>query len=306
MILDFVQHPDTGFNYIVPRNQVALTFPSERRSGTIPVPGANGGFDPYGRGPLPRAVGEITYRFRVTPHDDRQSFTEARDAFVRSVSHGKRQTLGFITDAGDYRVVQAKILRKPLQVDINAPFWADFEVAWEVTDPILAAPNPPGVVTWGPQQHWGDPGLKWGANPYSYALAVASVSINIDNATTGATAETTDMKFALSGPFGPAPDGGGNLINGTYIEFRCLETGMAFGFLGTLGAGESAMIDLGGRSVTKNGQPAFGSIFRPAGQPVYLSFAPNVTNTLVVTVIGTARTPLSGRLVLTWLPKYEP
>jgi hypothetical protein len=103
---------------------------------------------------LPRAVGEITYRFRVTPHDDRQSFTEARDAFVRSVSHGKRQTLGFITDAGDYRVVQAKILRKPLQVDINAPFWADFEVAWEVTDPILAAPNPPGVVTWGPQQHW--------------------------------------------------------------------------------------------------------------------------------------------------------
>lgn len=297
MILDYTTNPLTKVKYTFPRTQIALNVPNERRNPVFVVPGGGGPVNPKGTAPFDREPNLIVYRFRVTPRRNGESFDAARERFIKAVDHGRPQTLNFLADDGRYWQMTGVLVRDPLAVDINAPYYADFEVAWVGTADLLSSPITPGAAIYGTFKY--GTAKKYGAASVVAPLTTNRVTVLIDNSTSGATASTTDPVITLNGPWGPATP---SITNG--ISLIGEESGTSLYIVNTtLNAGDTLTLDLASRRILYNGAPAFATVFKAANQRYYLEFLHDTVNHLTLAFGGAPLATLNGRVSVKWKPK---
>jgi hypothetical protein len=130
-----------------------------------------------------------------------------------------------------------------------------------------------------------------------------------------ATAETRDMVFTFTGPYGPAsPGASGNIAVANFSIFDLNTNGPVYFVLyDNILAGHSLIVDIGVSGVVKTTLDGSGHIIgstsvlgvldKDKRQFGLMRFRAQGDNALVISINGTPLGTLNGKLLVSWRPK---
>jgi len=307
--LSYCIHPQTQQQYFFPKRQMDLTVANTRRNSTFIVPGGGGPVSPKGLAPFDREPNVLTYQFQINPIADHRGVDSQRDDLLRAIDHGYPQTLAFIDDNGLVWFATCALTEDPHHQLAFSNASHVMQASWVMLSDYLRSPATPGTAIWGTFK-WGT--AIWSRLTTNLSLTQAVNQIVLDNTGLGATANTTDPIFTITGPFSPA-GGHTSAFNDCPLAVYCYQS--AYGFIVDLGlaATDTLVVDLASRRVTLNDAPAFNHLRRwPPGHVVseYMMLLPNTGNTIQVWIgdgtipvnVGNGSTVPYGVAAIEWHP----
>lgn len=240
--------------YVYPEYESESAVPVKIRDNSIPL--RNGAYDADGT----EAVFEpftVTMRFVVAPTE-----TETIDQQIDRLKArlARSGTLVAEMDDGEIRQVQAKTITLETERKSGAIEAIQRSVVHtvRVDYPFWLRTNDLGWRWGGGVKRWGD-SLPWGIQIFSQALTATSTTFTIDTAP--GTAPIRRGQIALK------PRAGSTFTNLVITNTR---NNQFFSWIGTVGAGQTLLIDLLPQSIKLNGTSVYSTMFVPGTQLEWL------------------------------------
>lgn len=214
---------------------------------TVRMPGASGGYDGYGDGRAPSAIGNVQFSYYLVS-DTRAGMTALRDAAATMADRGVGRLYQTMTD-GTERWCWARVnnITMSERRHMHSDLFQLVQVSMQVSDPFWYGVG--NSVVWGGGATWGG-GTKWGGG-----APVSASGLKTTTTITNGGNAFTYLQAAVR-------PGAGQVANDVII--RRVRDGVVedeVRYFGTVSAGSNLVMDSRRRAVRLDGVGVYGTQF---------------------------------------------